>query len=119
MNYFFDSYAIIELFKNSPSYEKFKDEIIITSALNLAEVYYIIALCLGENIADKVGNIKMNFIEINPSIALEASKFRFRNKSLKFSYADCIGYLMAKKANLKFLTGDEQFKGFEDVEFVK
>lgn len=119
MNYFFDSYAIIELFKNSLPYEKFKDEVIITSALNLAEVYYIIASSFGENIADKVGDIKMNFIEISPSIALEASRFRFRNKSLKFSYADCIGYLMAKKGNIKFLTGDEQFKGFENVEFVK
>jgi len=32
---------------------------------------------------------------------------------------DCIGYIIAKKSGVQFLTGDEHFKDFENVEFVK
>ena len=32
---------------------------------------------------------------------------------------DCIGYIMAKKLNIKFLTGDKEFENFLNVEFVK
>ena len=47
----------------------------------------------------------------------------FRSKMLKkkkaLSYADCINYSIAEKMNLKLLTGDEDFKGIQNVEFVK
>ena len=32
---------------------------------------------------------------------------------------DCIGYIIAKRLGMKFLTGDKEFEGFENVEFVK
>ena len=35
------------------------------------------------------------------------------------SYVDCIGYMISRQLGIKFLTGDEQFKDFEGVEFVK
>ncbi len=36
--YFFDSYAIIELIKGNEKYDFVKESVIITSAMNLAEV---------------------------------------------------------------------------------
>jgi len=44
-------------------------------------------------------------------------KYKFKNQ--KLSFIDCIGYILAKKHKAKFLTGDEKFKGKENVEFVK
>jgi len=38
------------------------------------------------------------------------------NKNKKLSYVDCIGYIMAKSRNIRFLTGDEQFK---NAKFIK
>ncbi len=120
MNYFFDSYSVIEILKNSPNYEKFKDIQIITSALNMAEVYYVLASTIDEESAAKaVQNLVIRYIDIYPEIAIEAARFRFKHRKLKMSYADCIGYIISKRAKLRFLTGDEAFIKMENVEFVK
>lgn len=41
------------------------------------------------------------------------------NKKLDISYADALGYYLAKKLKLKFLTGDSQFRGLDGVKFIK
>ena len=42
-----------------------------------------------------------------------------KSKNKQLSIPDAIGYIIAKKLNIKFLTGDERFRNFENVEFVK
>ncbi len=51
----------------------------------------------------------------------EAMKMRLRLKAGKtsLSYADALGYHLAKKLGMKFLTGDDAFKHLPNVEFVK
>ena len=116
---FFDSYAIIEIIKENPNYEKFKDETIITNTLNISEIFYCLMKEFDQETAEGVINkINCVFIEITEEIALESAVFRFKNKSRQLSYADCIGYVSAKKNNMKFLTGDKKFQKFENVEFV-
>lgn len=120
MGYFFDSYAILEIIDQNENYSDYSDEIIITNSLHLAEVYYRILLEHNKQTADFwMRNLRFELIDISPELAVEASLFKFENKRKNFSYADCIGYLTSIKNNLKFLTGDEGFRGFEDVEFVK
>ena len=118
--YFFDSYAIIELIRGNEKYNFIKEEIITTSAMNLAEVYYALLLDQNKEIADKIiESLNLDLIEITSEIAMDSALFRFKNKKLKLSYIDCIGYLLAKNSNLLFLTGDKQFENLSDVEFVK
>ena len=118
--YFFDSYAIIEIIKNSSGYDKFRETQIVTNALHIAEVHYILAEFTGEKASDEtVKSLNINLIDITKEIAIEASKLRFNNKKLKLSYADCLGYVCAINNNLKFLTGDDGLKKFDNVEFVK
>lgn len=120
MNYFFDSYAIIEIIKNSESHNRFREIAIVTSSLNIAEVNYFLLEFVGENEADKIiQSLNISLIEQNKEIAIEASKFRFKNKKLKLSYADCLGYCTSLRNNLLFVTGDDAFRNFEGVEFVK
>lgn len=120
MRYFFDSYAILEIIDQNENYSKYFNQTIITNSLHLAEVYYRILLEHNKQTADFwIRNLKFELININLEVAIEASLFKFENKKKKFSYADCIGYLASIKNNLKFLTGDEGFRNFEDVEFVK
>ena len=35
------------------------------------------------------------------------------------SMTDCVGYVVAKRLGVKFLTGDKEFRNFQNVEFVK
>lgn len=118
--YFFDTYAIIEIIKGNPSYEKFKHEKIITSLLNIIELHYSILKSVGEDFAKEIMVEYAKFvIPINLEVIHKANKFRFKNIKKKISTADAIGYILAKKASVKFLTGDKEFENVENVEFVR
>ena len=57
--------------------------------------------------------------ELDADTIKEAMIFRVQHKKKNLSPADCIGYTMAVKLNLKFLTGDRQFENMDNVEFVR
>jgi len=118
--YFFDTYTIIELIKGNPNYEFIKDNVIITSSMNLAELYYSLLLENNKEFADKIINsFNFELIDITSKIAIKSSLFRFQNKKLRLSYIDCLGYILALKNNLLFLTGDKSFENLDNVEYVK
>ena len=120
MRYFFDTYAIIEIIKENKNYERYKEEEMITSILNLGELYYSLLKEKDEKTADSWHEkLKQSAIMIDAEIVKKAMKFRRVNKEKKFSFIDCVGYALAKERNLVFLTGDEGFNGMENVEFVK
>ena len=74
----------------------------------------------GEKLADE-WTIPFVAVSNNPKplTIKNAMKFRLANKKKKLSYADCIGYQLAKEHGLKFLTGDKEFENLPNVEFVK
>jgi len=118
MRYFFDTYALIEITKKNPNFAVYFNEDITTSGYNLIELYYSILRDLGEQEAKSAYyTFKNSAIEIFDEVIFEAMKLKLKNKNL--SYVDCIGYSLALKNNLKFLTGDKEFKGMDDVEFVQ
>ena len=116
MKYFLDTYAIIECIKDNPNLYKFQNEVVITSALNISETHYYLIEYANEIEADKfIQSLNISLIEPTKEIAIEASKFRHTNKKLKMSYADCLGYVLARKKGLIFVTGDDAFKNFDNV----
>ncbi len=118
--YFFDSSAIIEILKQNPIYEPYKESAAAITIFNLAEIYFVVLSDYDESKANTAyETYKSSLIEVTDEIIKEAMKFRKENKNKGFSYADSIGYICAKHNNLKFLTSDSQFKGLENVEFVK
>ena len=119
--YFFDTYAFIEIIYGNSNYrELFKDIRITTSKLNLMELYYGLLRKHDKRVAELYYDRFLPFAqEISDEIIKEAMQFRFLHKEKKLSYVDCIGYIMAQKSNLNFLTGDKQFEGMPKVEFVK
>ncbi len=119
-DYFFDTYAIIELIKGNSNYEFVKDDVIITGVMNLAEVYYALLLENAEDFANSIiKKLNTQIIDLDQKMAIEAAKFRYKNKKLFLSYIDCIGYILAKENNLIFLTGDEGFKHIDNVKLIK
>jgi uncharacterized protein len=121
MRFFFDTYAIIEMIKGSPSYSAYSDQVMITSFLNALEVFYVILREFNDETKAKsiYYGLKGSLVGVSDEIVLEALKFKFKHRKEGLSYTDCIGYIYAKKNDLIFVTGDSDFKNFDGVEFVR
>jgi|SRR3989344_4440909 len=118
--FFFDSYAIIEIIKGNENYRGYINSIILTTKLNIFEVFY----ALLKDVSEKEANFFLDkyyefVIDFNEEIIKKASKFRLQYKKRNLSMTDCIGYILAKEWRVKFLTGDREFEDMENVEFVK
>jgi predicted nucleic acid-binding protein len=122
MEFFFDTYAIIEFLKSNPRFQSYFNKKGITSRLNLMEVYFQVLKIEGEQKADTVhASFSVCCEDYDEHLMKEAMKFRLRMmlNGKDVSYADAIGYQMALKKGLKFLTGDKEFRGMENIEFVR
>lgn len=119
--FFYDSYAIIEYIKNNPHFVPyFENHTGIITMFNLVEIYYLVLNEAGQEKADMALDLLYPLVaEPNRETIKEAMIFRLRHKKRKVSYADCIGYQMAKERKILFLTGDLQFKDLQNVMFVK
>ncbi len=118
--YFFDTYAFIEIFRGNINYSNFQNTDMVTTKLNLMEVYYWLLNKFGQEVADNFYDKTLEYTtEITDEIIKKAMQFRLEKKKQNLSYTDCIGYVVAKVNNLRFLTGDMQFKELDNVEFVK
>ncbi len=118
---FFDSYAFFEIIGGNPDYKRFAHGIgILTSKLNLMELYYGLSAAHGRETAARYFFKYAEYaVPVDFDVIPAAMDFRLENKAKRFSYADAIGYQLAQKYGVKFLTGDQAFKGFSGVEFVK
>lgn len=118
--FFYDSYAIIEYALGNHKFKPYFDEHEgIITVFNLAEVYYSLILYQGEELAGEYAKQLRNcMVEVSEEELRDAMVFRAKNKKLKLSYADCIGYQVALQRKSKFLTGDRQFLGLPNVEFI-
>lgn len=116
--YFFDTYAFFEIIRGNPNYEKYKEVNIITTVFNLAELNYGLKKEKGKETADNYTKKYWIFL-VNVSLEdiEKAMDLKVRKKHL--SIPDAIGYIVAEKHNVKFLTGDEDFRDMPNVEFVK
>ena|SRR3989344_5968028 len=119
--YFFDSYAFFEIIEGNSNYKKYtRDIAIVTTKLNLMELHYGLLVKYGKYEADKYFDELINFaVDISDDIIKMANDFRLSMKGRKLSYVDCIGYIIARLRNIKFLTGDNQFENLDNVEFIK
>ncbi|PSG98932.1 MAG: hypothetical protein BRC29_02265 [Nanohaloarchaea archaeon SW_7_43_1] len=119
-DYFFDTYAIIKMVEGKENYRKYHGEPIITSLYNIYEFSYYLLRQYDRNKAEEVLNkLNYNLIETREEDLMAAANIKFENKEQQLSYVDCMGYTLAGKNNLKFLTGDQKFEDKEEVEYVK
>ncbi|MBU2496698.1 MAG: PIN domain-containing protein [Nanoarchaeota archaeon] len=120
LTYFFDSYALIEIVKGSENYKRFQDSRIITTKLNLLEVHYILLRDVSKEIADRfLLEYYVALIDFNKQDIIQSNEFKLKYKDRNLSMTDCLGYILSKKLEIKFLTGDKEFKDLLNVEFMK
>ncbi|MEK6893449.1 MAG: PIN domain-containing protein [Nanoarchaeota archaeon] len=119
--YFFDTYALIEIYKGSNNYERYSKGVnLILNKLNLMEyALFLIREGKESEIQSTFENLNRFNVDYNDDILISAAKMKNKYAKEKLSFVDCIGYLLAKKHNAKFLTGDSKFESKDNVEFVK
>lgn len=119
-SYFFDSYAFFEILKANKNYTKYTEVEIITTKLNLFELYLGTVREKSETEAREVLDLYYQFaVDFDKKTIEEAAKLKNQLNKRDVSMTDCIGYTMAKQLGIKFLTGDKEFENLENVEFVK
>ena len=119
-NYFFDTYAFYEVIKGNESYKQFSRIGIVTTRLQLMELYYCLLTSHGKKVAEKYFDLLKKYtIDFSDDALKEAMVFRSLNKKKKLSYVDCIGYIIANRMQIPFLTGDKEFEEMSNVLFVK
>ncbi len=116
--FFFDTYAFMEIIRGNNNYEKYEEVAVATTIFNLAELNYALKKEMSKKAADDyVEKFRQFLIDVTPDDIREAMDLKMKNK--KLSIPDAIGYVVAKKLNAKFLTGDAEFKDMPNVEFGK
>jgi predicted nucleic acid-binding protein len=116
--YFYDTYAIIEMMNGNPSYQRFWNFRVVCILNNLFELHQYLLKKFGKKTADQWMD-KFDILRTSVEDVINASDFRHKNRKEKLSMTDCMGYTVAERNNMKFLTGDEKFKNAKNVEFVK
>ena len=115
---FFDTYAFFEIIRGNLRYKPYLESRIITTIFNLAELNYNLKKEKDKNVADEYIDKYSKFaVEVTIEDIKKATDLKTIHKNL--SIPDAIGYMIAKKHSVKFLTGDKDFEGMENVEFVK
>jgi len=119
--FFFDTYALIEIYKENPNYNYYKEDVIILlNRLNLMEFSYFLIKSKRQAEIQEIFKKYLRFnIDYDAEVLTEAAEMKFKFLKERLSFIDCIGYVLAKKHKAKFLTGDEKFRHKENVEFVK
>ena len=117
--YFFDTYAIIEILNDNSSYTRYKEVSMITGLLNIGELVYWMLREHKKIKANLVNELKKPMLDVGFEDIIEGMKFKYQHIKKKFSFVDCVGYIMASRRDLIFVTGDKAFKDMPNVEFVK
>jgi len=120
--FFYDSYAVLAYLSDNSNYRSyFEENDGFLTKLNLIEIYYRTLEIHGVRAASHVVNVFAKYVvdfgisDIEGSMKL---RLKLKKNGYDISYADALGYYIALKSNVKFLTGDKWFKGLEGVEFV-
>ena len=118
MKQFLDTYALIEILNGNAAYRS-ELEGAGTSLYHLFELHVQVARLRDEATADSVfGDLRPLAAEVEDADVLAASRFKRAHPKKRLSYADALGYAMAKRRGVPFVTGDAAFRGMEGVRFI-
>lgn len=121
MRYYFDTYALIEFLRRR-EFLRYSAKGFVTSRWNLAELLVIDVREHGDLIARRHFQRFLAACEDPTDEDLfQAAVFRERQRRRRrsLSFVDALGYRLARRLKLRFLTGDEAFQGLPGVLFVK
>lgn len=117
---YLDTYALVEIANGNPRFSRFLNENFCVSNITLIEFYYVLLRDVDQKTADYWYKKLSAYSAAAPDeVLVEAMKFRIKNRSRNLSFFDCVGYCFAVINDLKFVTGDKEFKNMPKVIFIK
>lgn len=120
--FFYDSYAVLAYLSDNARYKPyFEENDGFLTKLNLMEIYYRTLEVHGAEAASQVAKIFAKYVVDFELADVEGAmklRLKLKKNGRDISYADALGYYLALKSNVKFLTGDKWFRRLEGVEFV-
>jgi predicted nucleic acid-binding protein len=119
--FLFDTYALHELVMGSAAYQQeVEGARVVTTAFNLMELHYILLAKHGLEMANAAYDAFLPAVTtVEDDLIKEANVFRLQWKQRKVSYVDCIGYILAQRLGIPFLTGDKQFENLPNIRFLR
>ena len=109
----------MELIEGNPAYESYQESEIIINNFIFSEICYVLYRDKYKQAKEQIKKYAKHISSVKPEWIEEAMQFRLKWKDRGVSITDCVGYIMAKKLSIPFLTGDKEFEELENVEFVK
>ncbi|HLC31547.1 MAG TPA: PIN domain-containing protein [Candidatus Nanoarchaeia archaeon] len=117
--FFFDTYAFYEIIKGNSHYQKYIGAGIVTTKLNVFELYFTFLKEGKTDLASISFTTYYPFVkEFGEQVIKEAAHLKLSLNKRDVSMTDCIGYCMAQQLGILFLTGDPAFEQLDNVEFV-
>lgn len=118
-SFYFDTYAMFERLRASPAYAAYDREPVVTHQMN---AYELAAALLREQPESRartaIALLAPNYLEAELDDLFAGARFRAEHSAKRVSYVDALGYVLAMKHGMRFLTGDKAFRGLENVEYV-
>ncbi|MBN2367975.1 PIN domain-containing protein [Candidatus Woesearchaeota archaeon] len=115
-----DTYALIEISDGNKEFISLLNEDYEITFVTIAEFWIVLYRKFNERTADYwLKKLSPKCTNIGLDIHIKARRFHYKNRKKNISITDCIGYIYAKENNLIFVTGDKEFKGLKNVEFIK
>ena len=118
--YCLDTYAIIEIMENNPSYHYLLNENCVIPELTLAELFSVILRKTTEKEATKLVQ-QFESLKQHTSVKTlcNAMKYKKERKKDNVSFFDAIGYMHAQENKQTFVTSDKEFAKEQNVLFLK
>lgn len=104
--------------RGNPRYKRYLAAELRTSVWNLVELYLASLRDRGEAEARRLFD-RFRSIVVEPEDEWLFEAMALKARRPKLSYADTIGYTIARRLGARFLTGDEAFRRLPDVEFCR
>jgi PIN domain nuclease of toxin-antitoxin system len=121
--FFADSYAIIEMLKGNRNYLSYQSERLVMTEFNICEVGFAVCREYPAHAARILKAVrKMVVIQESRDedyCAAAVTRMRATAEGKKLSTIDCVGYSVANRLNIPFLTGDREFADMDNVQFVR
>ena len=121
MTVFFDTFALVEFLAGNEETRKHGALGFVTTKWNLAELLVLDVRDFGEKTANRNFRRLLGAAvreEDADLIAAARMKVSHAVRGRRFSFVDCLGFCVARRLKMRFVTGDEAFKGVPGVLFL-
>lgn len=117
VQYYFDTFALVERTRGKSSYAPYAEVPVFSHQANVYEFVAWLLRTDSESVGREVlRRTAINLLEADTDDLFAAARLKLEKR---VSYVGALGYVLARKNGMRFLTGDKAFEGADGVEYVR